>query len=108
MKLNRWANPKTGEVRVYVNGAASYGVTVYVVDGGTTGHYSAGHPEIVVRSDNMISQSEMDRIVNMIDEHVQRARPSDVNPTFADYLALALSLDRKPARSFLKAAGVQS
>ncbi len=89
MKFNKWVNQKTGEVRIYVNGAASYGVKVYVVDGGTTGHFSAGFPEVVVRSDSMIGQSEVDRISDMIDEHVKQAVPSDANPTFADYLSLA-------------------
>ena len=89
MKFKKWVNPKTGEARIYVNGAASYGIKVYIVDGGTTGHYSAGFPEVVVRADHMIGQSEVDQISGMIDEHVKQAVPSDVNPTFSDYLKLA-------------------
>lgn len=89
MKFCKWAHPKTGAVRLYVNGNFGFGVKVFVVDGGTTGHYSAGFPEIVVRADHMIGQSQVDSISDQIDEFVKQARPSDVNPTWADYLSLA-------------------
>lgn len=89
MKFCKWVHPKTGAVRIYINGSFGFGIKVYVVDGGTTGHYGAGFPEVVIRSNSMIGQSTVDQINDMIDEHVKQAVPSDVNPTFADYLSLA-------------------
>jgi len=89
MKFFKWQHPKTGQIRIYVNGDFGDGIKVYVVDGGTTGHYSAGFPEVVVRAEQMIGQSEVDRITDEIDEHVKKAVPSDLNPTYGDYLSIA-------------------
>ena len=90
MKFSKWQHPKTGAVRVYINEDFGYGVKVYAVDGGATGHYEAGFPEVVVRSNDLIGQSKVDRIMDTIDEYVKTARPSDHNPRFDDYLALAM------------------
>jgi hypothetical protein len=94
MKLKKWVNPKTNETRIYVNGAAGYGVSVFVVDGGTTGHYESGRPEIVVfAKDWAISQSEIDAIMDRVDQFVDENRAEQPTPwacpKFSDYLALA-------------------
>lgn len=95
MKFQRWINPKNDQVRIYVNGAADHGISVFVVDGGNTGHYSAGYPEIVVRAKDgrLIGQSQIDEIADRIDRFVDENRPVQpspwVCPNFSDYLALA-------------------
>lgn len=90
MKFCTWTHPKTGATRIYINGLDS-GLSVFVVDGRTTGHYPANFPEIIIKAKDgrLIGQSQVDSITDAIDEFVRQARPSDVNPTFADYLALA-------------------
>ncbi len=89
MKFAKWTNPKNNQTRIYVNGAASYGISVYVVDGSTTGNYSENFPEIVIYSkDVYLSQSQKDSIIDAIDAEVQQLVPSDVAPTFNDYLSL--------------------
>jgi hypothetical protein len=90
IKLKKWTG-KNGKTRVYVNGLG-YGINAYVVDGGETGHYSEGYPEIVVRSDSGLSGSDVDRIVDDIDAFVRLHRKQLENgraPTFSDYLSLA-------------------
>ena len=96
MKFQKRINPKNNEeVRIYVNGVAEYGVSVFVVDGATTGHYEAGHPEIIVRAKDgrLIGQSQIDGIADRIDRFVDENRPEQpspwVCPKFSDYLALA-------------------
>lgn len=91
MKFAKWTHPSNGSTRIYVNGAAAFGISVFVVDGSTTGHYSEGFPEIIVRAKDgrLIGQSEIDRIVDAIDAEVQRLVPSEKAPTFGDYLSLA-------------------
>jgi hypothetical protein len=69
-------------------------VAVFVVDGGDSGRYEAGHPEIVVRAkDWEISQSEIDAIVDRVDRFVDENRPTQpvpwTCPRFSDYMALA-------------------
>lgn len=94
MKFAKWINPKTNEVRVYINGAAS-GFKVFAKDGGDCGCYPAGHVELVVRSADarLIGQSQIDEITNEIDRFVDENRPQQpspwVCPKFNDYLALA-------------------
>jgi hypothetical protein len=91
LKFKKWTG-KNGQVRIYVNGL-KYGIRAYVVDGGTTGNYPDGHPEIVVRSDDgYLSQSEIDRLMNEIDDFVEQHRQQPEPwraPKFNDYLALA-------------------
>jgi len=91
MKFCKWVHPKTGAVRVYVNGVDSR-VSVFVVNGGASGKYPDGFPEIVVKGKDgvWLNQSDIDSIMDEIDEHVKVARPPEVNPIFADYLALAV------------------
>ena len=94
MRFTKWVNPKNSQVRVYVNGSdfASHGVKVFVLDGGPSGtdkFASEGFPDIRIQADFMISQSQVDSIMNEIDDFVKAAVQSDVNPVFADYLSLA-------------------
>ena len=89
MKFCKWQHPKTGQTRIYVNGAFGFGVKAYAVDGGDTGNYRAGYPELVIKCEAGMSVSDEDRIKDMIDEYVKQAVPSDVCPTFSDYLSLA-------------------
>lgn len=89
MNFTKWTKPGTKLARVYVNGFSD--ATVYVVDGSTTGNFSAGYPETVVRGrcGDRLSQERIDQIMDIIDMRVQELRPSDKAPTFADYLAVA-------------------
>ena len=98
MKFQKWINPKNNEVRVYISGVAEYGISVFVVDGATTGHYEAGFPEIIVRAKGgafglLIGQSQIDDISDRIDRFVDENRPEQpsqwVCPKFSDYLSLA-------------------
>ena len=94
MKFNKWVNPKNGQTRIYVNGSFGYGIKVYVVDGGDTGHFPPGFPEIVVRAQHLIGQSQLDSIIDEIGEEVEKSiggrdRESFTSPKFSDYLNLA-------------------
>jgi hypothetical protein len=89
MKFQKWQHPKTDEVRIYVNGAAGFGVKVYVVDGGVTGHYPADFPEVVVRADHMIGQSQVDAIMNDVEQHVCEALSLDRGMKYSDIVKLA-------------------
>ena len=92
ISFNKWVG-KDGKIRIYVNGIG-YGLTAYVVDGGETGHYESGFPEVVVRAKNgrLVGQAEVDRIVDEIDEFVESRRTVPTPwraPRWEDYLAVA-------------------
>ena len=95
MKFTKWINPKDGSVRVYVNGAASYGISVFVVDGGASGRYEPNHADIrvIAKDGHRVGQSEIDSIMDRLDKFVDEHRPVQpspwVCPKFSDYLSLA-------------------
>jgi hypothetical protein len=69
MKLNVWEHPSTGQTRLYVDNALpAWEGKVYIVDGGSTGNYDPGFPEIVVQpaAGVYMSRASKDAIVDRV------------------------------------------
>jgi len=87
MSLSKWVHPRTGDVRVYVHGL---GASVYVVDAGIADDCAAGLPQVVVNTKGPSNPAtDVDAFAAAIAEFVKQNCPSDLNPTWADYLSLA-------------------